>query len=89
MAGTTKIKAKIDKNGVCEVKALASHDMLSYQEAERAKKRQTLLHIWLQKLVEKLYMKYLLVNSYQKTLTSNFHLQVQKLEMILKLLGKI
>ena len=38
MAGTTKIKAKIDKNGVCEVKALASHDMLSYQEAERAKK---------------------------------------------------
>lgn len=38
MVGTTKIKAKIDKNGVCEVKALASHDMLSYQEAERAKK---------------------------------------------------
>lgn len=38
MAGTTKIKAKIDKNGVCEVKALATHDMLSYQEAERAKK---------------------------------------------------
>ena len=29
MAGTTKIKAKIDKNGVREVKALASHDMLS------------------------------------------------------------
>jgi sulfur-oxidizing protein SoxZ len=38
MAGTTKIKAKIDKKGVVEVKALASHDMLSYQEAERAKK---------------------------------------------------
>ena len=29
MAGTTKIKAKIDKNGVCEVKALARKDMLS------------------------------------------------------------
>lgn len=38
MKGTTKIKAKIDKNGVCEVKALATHEMLSYQEAERAKK---------------------------------------------------
>ncbi|RBQ28342.1 thiosulfate oxidation carrier complex protein SoxZ [Aliarcobacter vitoriensis] len=38
MSGTTKIKAKIDKNGVCEVKALASHEMLSYQEAQRAKK---------------------------------------------------
>ncbi|BAK72565.1 MAG: thiosulfate oxidation carrier complex protein SoxZ [Arcobacter sp.] len=37
MAGTTKIKAKL-KNGVIEVKALASHPMLSYQEAERAKK---------------------------------------------------
>lgn len=40
---TTKIKAKLDKNGVVEVKALASHDMLSYQEAERAKKKLTLL----------------------------------------------
>lgn len=29
MAGTTKIKAKIDKNGVCEVKALASQDRKS------------------------------------------------------------
>ena len=84
MAGTTKIKAKIDKNGVCEVKALASHDMLSYQEAERAKKEANFITY-----LGKLYMKYLLVNSYQKTLTSNFHLQVQKLEMILKLLGKI
>lgn len=37
MAGSTKIKAKL-KNGVIEVKALASHPMLSYQEAERAKK---------------------------------------------------
>ena len=37
MSGTTKIKAKL-KNGVVEVKALASHPMLSYQEAERAKK---------------------------------------------------
>lgn len=38
MSGTTRIRAKVDKNGVCEVKALAKHDMLSYQEAERAKK---------------------------------------------------
>jgi sulfur-oxidizing protein SoxZ len=37
MAGTTKIKAKL-KDGIVEVKALASHPMLSYQEAERAKK---------------------------------------------------
>lgn len=38
MADTTKIKAKL-KDGVVEVKALATHEMLSYQEAERAKKR--------------------------------------------------
>ncbi|OCL83573.1 thiosulfate oxidation carrier complex protein SoxZ [Arcobacter porcinus] len=38
MSGTTRIKAKVDKQGICEVKALAKHDMLSYQEAERAKK---------------------------------------------------
>ena len=38
MSGTTKIRAKINKNGICEVRALASHEMLSYQEAERAKK---------------------------------------------------
>ena len=37
MAGTTKIKAKL-KDGIVEVKALATHPMLSYQEAERAKK---------------------------------------------------
>lgn len=37
MSGTTKIRAKLRK-GVVEVKALASHPMLSYQEAERAKK---------------------------------------------------
>jgi sulfur-oxidizing protein SoxZ len=37
MSDTTKIKAKL-KNGIVEVKALASHPMLSYQEAERAKK---------------------------------------------------
>ncbi|MDY0052330.1 MAG: thiosulfate oxidation carrier complex protein SoxZ [Aliarcobacter sp.] len=37
MSDTTKIKAKL-KKGVVEVKALASHPMLSYQEAERAKK---------------------------------------------------
>ena len=37
MAGTTKIKAKA-KDGIVEVKALATHAMLSYQEAERAKK---------------------------------------------------
>jgi sulfur-oxidizing protein SoxZ len=37
MSDTTKIKAKL-KNGIVEVKALASHPMLSFQEAERAKK---------------------------------------------------
>ncbi|MFA6741389.1 MAG: thiosulfate oxidation carrier complex protein SoxZ [Arcobacteraceae bacterium] len=37
MSGTTKIKAKL-KDGIVEVKALATHPMLSYQEAERAKK---------------------------------------------------
>jgi sulfur-oxidizing protein SoxZ len=37
MADSTKIKAKL-KNGIVEVKLLASHPMLSYQEAERAKK---------------------------------------------------
>ena len=37
MAGTTKIKAKL-KDWIVEVKALATHPMLSYQEAERAKK---------------------------------------------------
>ena len=37
MAGTTKIKAKL-KDGIVEVKALVTHPMLSYQEAERAKK---------------------------------------------------
>jgi len=37
MSGTTKIKAKL-KDGVVEIKALANHPMLSYQEAERAKK---------------------------------------------------
>lgn len=38
MSDTTKIKAKL-KNGIVEVKALATHPMLSFQEAERAKKR--------------------------------------------------
>ena len=37
MAGTTKIKTKL-KDGIVGVKALATHPMLSYQEAERAKK---------------------------------------------------
>ena len=37
MSDTTKIKAKL-KNGIVEVKALATHTMLSFQEAERAKK---------------------------------------------------
>jgi sulfur-oxidizing protein SoxZ len=37
MSETTKIKAKL-KDGIVEVKALATHPMLSYQEAERAKK---------------------------------------------------
>lgn len=34
---STRIKASL-KKGVVTVKALAKHDMLSYQEAERAKK---------------------------------------------------
>ena len=37
MSDATKIKAKL-KNGIVEVKALATHPMLSFQEAERAKK---------------------------------------------------
>ena len=37
MAKKTRIKAKL-KKGVVTVKALASHAMLSYQEAEKAKK---------------------------------------------------
>lgn len=37
MSDTTRIKAKL-KKGIVEVKALASHPMLSYQEAERSKK---------------------------------------------------
>ncbi len=37
MSDTTKIKAKL-KDGIVEVKALATHPMMSYQEAERAKK---------------------------------------------------
>lgn len=37
MAKKTRIKAKL-KKGVVTVKALANHEMLSYQEAERAKK---------------------------------------------------
>ena len=37
MAKKTRIKAKL-KKGVVTVKALANHENLSYQEAERAKK---------------------------------------------------
>ena len=37
MAKKTRIKAKL-KKGIVTVKALANHPMLSYQEAERAKK---------------------------------------------------
>lgn len=37
MAKKTRIKAKL-KKGIVTVKALATHAMLSYQEAERAKK---------------------------------------------------
>ena len=37
MAKKTRIKAKL-KKGVVTVKALATHENLSYQEAERAKK---------------------------------------------------
>jgi len=37
MAKKTRIKAKL-KKGIVTVKALASHAMLSYQEAEKAKK---------------------------------------------------
>ena len=53
MAGNTKIKAKLDKNGVVEVKALASHDMLSYQEAERAKKEANFITYVIAKVGEK------------------------------------
>lgn len=37
MAKKTRIKAKL-KKGIVTVKAMANHSMLSYQEAERAKK---------------------------------------------------
>ena len=37
MAKKTRIKAKL-KKGVVTVKAMATHEMLSYQEAKRAKK---------------------------------------------------
>ncbi|QKJ24111.1 thiosulfate oxidation carrier complex protein SoxZ [Poseidonibacter lekithochrous] len=37
MAKKTRIKAKL-KKGIVTVKALANHAMLSYQEAEKAKK---------------------------------------------------
>lgn len=53
MAGTTKIKAKLGKDGVVEVKALATHDMLSYQEAERAKKEVNFITYVIAKVGEK------------------------------------
>ncbi|MDX4027292.1 thiosulfate oxidation carrier complex protein SoxZ [Aliarcobacter skirrowii] len=53
MSGTTKIRAKINKNGICEVRALASHEMLSYQEAERAKKEANFITYLVAKIGDK------------------------------------
>ena len=52
MAGTTKIKAKL-KDGIVEVKALATHPMLSYQEAERAKKEVNFITYVVAKVADK------------------------------------
>ena len=53
MSDTTKIKAKL-KNGIVEVKALASHPMLSYQEAERAKKEANFITYIIAKVSDKI-----------------------------------
>ncbi len=45
----TKIKAKL-KDGIVEVKALSTHPMLSYQEAERAKKEANFITYFVAKL---------------------------------------
>ena len=52
MSGTTKIKAKL-KDGIVEVKALATHPMLSYQEAERAKKEVNFITYVVAKVADK------------------------------------
>ncbi|MBP7783474.1 MAG: thiosulfate oxidation carrier complex protein SoxZ [Aliarcobacter sp.] len=52
MAGTTKIKAKL-KDGIVEVKALVTHPMLSYQEAERAKKEVNFITYVVAKVADK------------------------------------
>ena len=52
MAGTTKIKA-ILKDGIVEVKALVTHPMLSYQEAERAKKEVNFITYVVAKVADK------------------------------------
>ena len=52
MSDTTKIKAKL-KDGIVEVKALATHPMLSYQEAERAKKEVNFITYVVAKVADK------------------------------------
>ena len=52
MAGTTKIKAKL-KDGIVEVNALVTHPMLSYQEAERAKKEVNFITYVVAKVADK------------------------------------
>ena len=52
MTGTTKIKAKL-KDGIVEVKALATHPMLCYQVAERAKKEVNFITYVVAKVADK------------------------------------
>jgi len=53
MAKKTRIKAKL-KKGIVTVKALASHAMLSYQEAERAKKEANFITYMVAKVNDKI-----------------------------------
>ncbi len=52
MAKKTRIKAK-EKKGIVTVKALANHEMLSYQEAKRAKKEVNFITYIVAKVGEK------------------------------------
>ncbi|MBU3015469.1 thiosulfate oxidation carrier complex protein SoxZ [Poseidonibacter lekithochrous] len=53
MAKKTRIKAKL-KKGIVTVKALASHAMLSYQEAEKAKKEVNFITYMVAKVNDKI-----------------------------------
>ena len=53
MAKKTRIKAKL-KKGVVTVKAMANHAMLSYQEAEKAKKEVNFITYMVAKVNDKI-----------------------------------